>query len=198
MPFRIEDFSITTLEDNKFISPVRLRYTQNGQKREWEAVQAHDSVAVLLYHRDRRSFLIVKQFRAAVHMNHAQVTFTHELCAGIIDKDLPLEEIAREEVFEECGYDIAVDKIHRISSFFTNVGITGNRQHLYFAILEDSQKAHEGGGIHNEEIVLEYIHVSEARTFLYDERYAKTPGLMFAFYWFFEQFGNQGERLPHY
>jgi len=196
MPFKISDFSISTLTDNKFVRPVKLDYVQNGNRRSWEAVKAHDSVAILLYHLDRQAFLLVKQFRAPVHMNHPQVTFTHELCAGLVDKNASLEQIAKEEILEECGYDIPVENITKISSFFTNVGISGNRQHLFFACLDDSSRVHDGGGIHTEEIVLEYLHISNAREFIYDESFAKTPGLMFAFYWFFEQFGCAGEKLP--
>jgi UDP-sugar diphosphatase len=46
-------------------------------------------------------------------------------------------------------------------------------------------RVHDGGGIETEEIALEWIPVSEAKAFVFDERLAKTPGLMFAFYWFF-------------
>lgn len=42
---------------------------------------------------------------------------TLELCAGIVDKDLPLEEIARTEVLEECGYDVPVSKFERIIAY---------------------------------------------------------------------------------
>ncbi len=195
MPFRIEDFSIATLADNLYVKPVQLNYRQNGQQRRWEAVQAHDSVAVLLYHQQRQAFLLVKQFRAPVHMNHPQFTFTHELCAGIVDKEASLEQIVKEEILEECGYDVALEKIARISSFFTNVGISGNQQHLYFAVIDDSCKVHEGGGIHNEEIIPVYLNICDAKAFIYDESLAKTPGLMFAFYWFFERYGYRGERL---
>jgi 8-oxo-dGTP pyrophosphatase MutT (NUDIX family) len=42
---------------------------------------------------------------------------TLELCAGIVDKDLPLEEIAKIEVLEECGYDVPVSNFERIISY---------------------------------------------------------------------------------
>ena len=43
-----------------------------------------------------------------------------------------------------------------------------------------------GGGINDEQIELEFIPLEDAKSFIYDEKKAKTPGLMFAFYWFFE------------
>ena len=43
---------------------------------------------------------------------------TYELCAGIVDKEKPANEIAREEILEECGYDVPVDKLLRITGFW--------------------------------------------------------------------------------
>lgn len=40
-----------------------------------------------------------------------------EMCAGIIDKNKPVEEIAKEEVLEECGYDVPLEKLHKITSY---------------------------------------------------------------------------------
>jgi UDP-sugar diphosphatase len=42
---------------------------------------------------------------------------TLELCAGILDKDLPPEETARIEVLEECGYDVPVSNFERIITY---------------------------------------------------------------------------------
>ncbi|KAL6959003.1 Nudix hydrolase 14, chloroplastic [Sarracenia purpurea var. burkii] len=38
-----------------------------------------------------------------------------EFCAGIVDKDRPVEEIAKMEVFEETGYEIEVDKLQKVA-----------------------------------------------------------------------------------
>lgn len=43
--------------------------------------------------------------------------YTIELCAGLVDKDLPLVDVAKEEIFEECGYDIPSNHIQKIFSF---------------------------------------------------------------------------------
>jgi UDP-sugar diphosphatase len=48
-------------------------------------------------------------------------------------------------------------------------------------------KVSEGGGIDDEQIEVVYLPRKEAKAFIYDESIAKTPGLMFAFMWFFEQ-----------
>jgi UDP-sugar diphosphatase len=195
MPFKITNFSISPHQDNNFVKPVQLNYAQNGSERSWEAVNSHDSVSVLLYHTDKKAFLLVRQFRPPVYMNHSKHTSTYELCAGIVDKEASLKQIAREEVDEECGYDVPLKRIKKVSSFFTNVGITGSKQDVFFASIDDTMQVHAGGGVHNEQIELEYVPLNEAKDFLFNEDLAKTPGLMFAFYWFFEQYGDNGQKL---
>ena len=132
------------------------------------------------------ALLLVKQFRPPVYMCDSSYPYTYELCAGIVDKDISLEAIVKEEIFEECGYEVDIKSINKITSFFTNVGVSGAKQHLFFCEIDESQKVHDGGGIHDEEIVVEYLSIDKAKAFIYDESKAKTPGLMFAFYWFFE------------
>lgn len=186
MPFKITRFETVPLEAPKYVKPVRILYTQNGRELTWEAVKSHDSVAILLYHAEKQSILLVKQFRPPVYINHSEHLFTYELCAGIVDKNVPLVQIAKEEIDEECGYDVPLEKIEKVTSFFTTVGISGAKQHLYYARIDETMRLHDGGGIHSEEIILEWVPLAEAKTFVFDESKAKTPGLMFAFYWFME------------
>lgn len=42
---------------------------------------------------------------------------TLELCAGIVDQDKPLEEIAQQEVLEECGYQVPVESLQKVKTF---------------------------------------------------------------------------------
>jgi UDP-sugar diphosphatase len=179
----IEDFKLEKLKDTKFVHPVKITYKQNGINKVWEAVKSFDSVSVLLYHEKKNAFLLVKQFRPAVFLNDKK-TFTYELCAGIIDKDKSLEEIVKEEISEECGFEVKTTSIEKITSFYTNVGVSGSKQYLYYASIDDSMKVGLGGGINDEEIELYYLPLEEIESFIFDESKAKTPGLMFSFYWF--------------
>lgn len=182
----IKDFKTSLLDNTKFVHPVKITYNQNGVNKRWEAVKSFDSVAVLLYHEEEDAFLLVKQFRAPVYLNDNSKTFTYELCAGLVDKDKSLDVIVQEEIDEECGYAVALENIEKITSFYTNVGVSGGKQSLYYATINDSMKVHEGGGIHDEQIETMFLPVEEFKTFIYDETKAKTPGLMFSFFWFMD------------
>ena len=180
----IKEFKTDELKDTKFVHPVKITYNQNGKNKAWEAVKSFDSVAVLLYHEEKNAFLLVKQFRAPVYLNNKSHLCTYELCAGIIDKDTSLEQITKEEIDEECGYNVPLESIEKITSFYTNVGVSGGCQSLFYTKIDESMKIHNGGGINDEEIDLMFLGLDDIEEFIYDESKAKTPGLMFSFYWF--------------
>ncbi|SFV71689.1 Uridine diphosphate glucose pyrophosphatase [hydrothermal vent metagenome] len=186
MHIEIKDISLAPLTEAKFIKASRMTYTQNAVSRAWEVVKAHDSVAILIYHRAKEAFILVKQFRPPVYLNN-QDGMTIELCAGIVDKDLSLVQIAQEEIEEECGYAVAVENIHKITSVYSAVGFAGSKQVMYYAEVDDSMKVSEGGGIENEEIEVITLPMHEAKALIYDENIAKSAGLLFAFMWFFEK-----------
>jgi UDP-sugar diphosphatase len=183
----IKDFKTGELKDTRFVHPVRITYNQNGKNKVWEAVKSFDSVSVLLYHEEKNAFLLVKQFRAPVYLNDNSHLCTYELCAGIIDKESSLGQIAKEEIDEECGYDVPLESIERITSFYTNAGVSGGCQSLFYARINESMKIHNGGGINDEEIDLMFLPIDEIEEFIFDETKAKTPGLMFSFYWFMKK-----------
>ncbi len=186
MQYKIERFRTEPLKEAHYVHAHLARYTQNGVEKSWEVVEAHDSVAVLIYHTQKEAFVLVRQFRPAVYM-HDGKGVTIELCAGIADKALPPVQIAVEEIEEECGYSVPLEAMERITSFYTSVGFAGSRQTLFYAEVDESMHTSEGGGIDDEEIEVLYLPVNEAMRFLYDESIAKTPGLMFAFMWWREK-----------
>ena len=178
--------SIQKLENPKFIKPILINYSQDGVDKKWEAVISHDSVSVLIYHIDKKAFVLVKQLRAPVLNKNKNNGMMYELCAGIVDKNTTNAQIAKEEILEECGYDIPVENLEKISSFYTSVGISGTHQTLYFAICNDSMKINNGGGLHDEDIEVIYIPIKDAKEFIFDERYQKTTGVMLSIYWFLD------------
>lgn len=117
----------------------------------------------------------------------ASAGVTYELCAGLVDKpNLSLEEIARQEVLEECGYDVPASKLKRITSYRSGVGVTGAKQTMFYAEVSDDNCVSAGGGEPKEGELIEVVKVPlhEAMTFAYDERIPKTMGVIFSFIWF--------------
>ena len=42
---------------------------------------------------------------------------TLEMCAGIVDKNAALEEVARMEALEECGYDVPLANFEHVKTY---------------------------------------------------------------------------------
>ncbi|MDY0265714.1 MAG: NUDIX hydrolase [Epsilonproteobacteria bacterium] len=187
MDHTIEVLKIEECIDSCYIKPKSMYYMHNNVEKRWDIVDTHNSVAILLYHKALDSFVFVKQFRPSIYLkNHDG--FTYELCAGIVDKDKSLIEIAQEEILEETGYDVPLAKIEKISSFYTAVGFAGGRQTLYYVVLDESMKVSEGGGIDNENIEVIYLKREKTIEFMFDESIATTSGLMFALMWYFKTY----------
>ena len=184
--------SIQPLQNPRFIKPMQINYTLNGKKKVWEAVKSHDSVSIVLWQKDKRELIIVKQFRVPVLNANKKDGMMYELCAGLVDKDKPQVQIAKEEILEECGYDVPLKNIQKVSSFYTAVGMSGAKQTLYYAWCDNSMKVNDGGGLEEEDIEVIYIPLNKAKEFMFDDNFQKTPGLMMGFYWFFDNLESLG------
>eukprot|EP00163_Fabomonas_tropica_P016172 TRINITY_DN2910_c0_g1_i1.p1 TRINITY_DN2910_c0_g1~~TRINITY_DN2910_c0_g1_i1.p1 ORF type:complete len:244 (+),score=60.68 TRINITY_DN2910_c0_g1_i1:152-883(+) len=178
------------LQESLFVRPFRLRYELEGAKKIWDCVNAHDAVAILIYDEDKDAIVLVRQFRPAVYVrsddtntSNPQPGYTYELCAGIVDKDASLEEIAADEMMEECGYDYDPKDLKLITRYRNAIGIIGNCVYLYYARVNSSMKKGKGGGIAHENIEVVDFPVSQIEEFITDKKNDLPPGLMFALYW---------------
>jgi UDP-sugar diphosphatase len=183
----IEDFILEPLVKPNFVKASLVTYKQNGIKKSWEIIESHNSVAILIYHKERDTFVLVKQFRPPVYHRNGD-GMTIELCAGLIDKDKSLDQIAKEEIEEECGFVVPLENIERITKVLSAVGTSGSEQVIYYAEVDESLRVSEGGGIDDEQIEVIEVPVKEAKKFMYDESIGKTVGLMFAFMWWFDKY----------
>lgn len=175
-----------------------------------DLVKAHDSVAIITFNKTRNTLVVVKQFRPAVYYGQiydylegseadgavkpADLTtkfppknaITMELCAGICDKDLPMNEIAREELIEECGYDIKADRLEEVMRYRSGVGTTGSLQVLFYCEVTDDDKVKgAGGGVDDELIDVCELTLDEAREMLKQgSEHTSPPAFLFGILWF--------------
>lgn len=109
-----------------------------------------------------------------------------ELCAGIVDKDLPWVDIAREELIEECGYNVPSSAIEEVIRFRSGVGTTGSLQVMYYCEVSDSDKVKgAGGGIDDELIDVHELTLDQARDMLKQgTEHTSPPAFLFGILWF--------------
>jgi nudix-type nucleoside diphosphatase (YffH/AdpP family) len=145
-----------------------------------------DSVAVLMFNRDRRAVVLVEQFRmpALVARRRDEPTTTDgwlvETLAGMIDAGETPQAAAIRETLEETGYRIAIPEL--IGRFFVSPGGTSERVFLYIAEVGDADRVGAGGGIGDEDVKV--VEISLDQLF---EQVAngsiEDPKLLIAAYW---------------
>lgn len=176
----LNSIELRKCEDSRYIEVCEMHYIENGVPKRWEVVKSHDSVSILLYNKDSQNLIIVRQFRPAVFLRNND-GYMFELCAGLVDKEgKNLEQIAKEEVLEECGYE--AKSLQKIGEFYSSVGTSGSRQSVFYAEVCDVDKKTKGGGIDDE--FIEIIEVPQKDTLNFLQTPNITPSLGFAFLWF--------------
>ena len=178
MHSNIENIEVKELTNPQDFKVYEVSYTKEGTTYRKKVTKAMNVVKILIYHREKDAFVLVKQFRPLVYINLPDKAIRYELCGGREDKTgLSSEEVAKEEVLEETGYK--VEKLEKITTL-----VTGGTMTLFYAEVDESMRVHNGGGLEDENIDLVYLPVNEAKTFMFDESKSKRPGLMFSFCWF--------------
>lgn len=108
-----------------------------------------------------------------------------ELCAGIIDKDMSIADIAREELIEECGYNVPVERLEEVMRYRSGVGTTGSLQVLFYCEVTDDDKINHGGGIEDEIIEVCELTLDEARMAIKQgTTHTSPPSFLFGILWF--------------
>lgn len=206
----ISDITFTNYSESRFVQPLRMHYSQDGVKKNWDLVKVHQSVSIIIFNITRKVFVFVRQFRPPVYYSaipeadrkdHVDVKqypgklgVTLELCAGVVDKSKSLKEIAQDEVLEECGYQVPLINLHEVITYKSSVGIAGDLQTLFYAEVTDDMKVSSGGGLASEGEFIEVVEMSvdEAQMFLKQNEVPSPGGLLFALLWFIHN------KLPHY
>ncbi len=98
--------------------------------------------AILLYNVERKTVVLVRQFRPAC-MIAGYEEFLVEVPAGMLDEDDP-EGCIRREVVEETGYHIG--GLSKVCEAFTTPGSVTEKLHFFVAPYDHEAKLSPGGG----------------------------------------------------
>jgi len=113
----------------------------------WEVNDHGDGAVVLPFNADRRSAILIRQFRLPAYLNgHPERLL--EACAGLLDAGEEPADCARREAMEETGY--RVTDLEHVGAVFSSPGTLTERMHLFLARYEPGGQAHDGGGVDHE------------------------------------------------
>lgn len=199
---KVSDVYLTDYIPTIYTTPCTLYYEQNERKRKWDIFAERNGVVIILYNSTRDVLVLVKQFRPSVYLQQVPANerrseqidvrkhppslgITLEFCAGLEDKRMPSEEIAREEILEECGYQVGVDQLEKIATIANLSVTTGARLTFYYCEVTDDMRVNEGGGVVGENIEVVEMPVSEVVEYANNPVYVSSPiNFMYGLYWF--------------
>jgi nudix-type nucleoside diphosphatase (YffH/AdpP family) len=104
------------------------------------------AAAVLPYDAERRTALLVRQFRAPPFYEAREANVLEAL-AGMLDGDDPTD-CARREAWEEAG--LRLDRLEPVASVWTSPGVSTERIHLFLAPYSGESRTGPGGGLSDE------------------------------------------------
>jgi nudix-type nucleoside diphosphatase (YffH/AdpP family) len=102
---------------------------------------------VLLYNRENRTVVLIRQFRYPAYANGHADGWIIEACAGLLDNDAPDVCIQREAA-EETGFRIGNPR--RVFEAYMSPGSVTEKLFFYVAEYWHDQRAGAGGGDHSE------------------------------------------------
>ncbi len=121
-------------------------------------IQDHgNAVVVLPVDRERRTVLLVRQFRLAAHLN-GHDGFLIEACAGIIDSGESAHAAALREAEEELGYRL--HDVEPVFDAFVSPGAVTERMVYCMARYTPADRVSPGGGAAHEGEDIEVIEMT--------------------------------------
>lgn len=124
---------------------------QNGEviRHKREVYDRGNGATILLYNREKKSVVLIRQFRIASWVNGNESGMLIEACAGLLDDDEP-EVCIRKEAVEETGYQVG--EVRKVFELYMSPGGVTEIVHFFVAEYSDAQRANDGGGVEDEDI----------------------------------------------
>ena len=146
----IEVLKDETLSKNWYhLRNVTFNYTgSNGQTKtlKREVYDRGNGATILLYNREQRTVLLIRQFRMPTFVNDYP-GYLIEAAAGLLD-NASAEERIRLEAEEETGY--RVGHVEKIYAAFMSPGSVTERIHFFIGEYQPGDRVGAGGGLEEE------------------------------------------------
>ncbi|RFP10926.1 MULTISPECIES: NUDIX domain-containing protein [unclassified Duganella] len=177
---RIRIHKVETLSDDWFLlQKTTFDYRRNDgswQRQTRETYDRGHGATILLYNRERRTVVLVRQFRFPTYGN-GHDGFLIEAAAGLLDHASPEDRI-KAEVEEETGY--RVGEVRKVFEAFMSPGSVTERLYFFVAEYDPSSRIGDGGGIEEEGEDIEVLELAmdEAMQMMADGRIADGKTIM--------------------
>jgi len=140
-----------------------LEYTRNDGRTEIQKREMQDTghgAAVLLYNKEKRSVVLIEQFRLAALLNGHPSGVITEVCAGLVEKNDPVSTI-KKEIKEETG--MIIEQVSLIFSGYSSPGAKTEMTHYFIAPYERLEEVRSTGlEEEQEDIIVKEVNFDDA------------------------------------
>jgi GDP-mannose pyrophosphatase NudK len=134
-----------------------LKKDGSWQTQHREAYDRGNGAVILLYNKDARTVILIRQFRLPSFINGNVTGMLIEACAGLLDKDNP-EDCIKRETEEETGYKIS--HVKKIFEAYMSPGSVTEILFFFIAEYSKAMKVNDGGGIVHEQEDIEVLEIN--------------------------------------
>jgi len=167
MSLKIDLIKDKVLSENYFVlRNVTYDLTRsNGEviRHKREVYDRGNGATILLYNREKKSVVLIRQFRVATWVNGNLEGRLIETCAGLLDDDEP-EVCIRKEAVEETGF--AVCDVRKVFELYMSPGGVTEIVHFFIAEYSEAQRTSAGGGVEDEDIEVLELPFAQALTMI--------------------------------
>jgi GDP-mannose pyrophosphatase NudK len=158
---RVRIQQVKTLSDDWYVLKKTtfdfLRSDGSWQTQNRETYDRGNGAAVLLYNREKKTVVLIKQFRFPAYVNGLEDGMLIEVCAGLLDKADP-EACIKKEAEEEAGF--VVHNPRKVFESYMSPGSVTEKLFFFVAEYEPDHRKSAGGGDETEGEDIEVIEVS--------------------------------------
>lgn len=158
---KIKNITTTVLSDNWYtLNKIEFDYLMPDGTWVRQARESYDrgnGATILMYNREKKTVILIKQFRMPSYVNGNETGVILEACAGLLDGDEP-EVCVKKEALEETG--IKIEKVEKIFEAYMSPGAVTEIIHFFIGEYDDSMKVNEGGGLETEHEDIEVLEMS--------------------------------------
>jgi GDP-mannose pyrophosphatase NudK len=157
---RIRIRQVQTLSDDWYVLKKTtfdfLRSNGTWQTQSRETYDRGDGAAILLYNREHKTVVLIRQFRFPAYVNGLEDGILTEVCAGLLDKADP-EACIRKEAEEEAGF--VVHNPRKVFEAYMSPGSVTEKLFFFVAEYERGHRVSAGGGDETEGEDIEVLEI---------------------------------------
>ena len=155
---RVKNIKTELLSDNWYIlNNINFDYQlENGNwvNQSRESYDRGNGATILLYNREKKTIILIEQFRMPTYLNGNDKGLIIETCGGLLDGDDPITCIIK-ETEEEVGYKIK--NVKKVFESYMSPGAVTEVIHFFIAEYTDNMKVSDGGGLDSEHEEIEIL-----------------------------------------